>query len=64
MRTLATLADSFQVRRVVWPASIAAGEATKLVTAGVRVMRTSTDAVLGLGGDAGVQDPDWLAVRT
>lgn len=64
MRTLATLTDSFQVRRVVWPASIVEGEATKLLTVGVRVIRTSTDAVVGAGGDVGVQDPDLLAVST
>lgn len=62
MRTLATLADSFQESRVVCPASIVEGEAAKLLTVGVRVIRTKTEAVVGAGGDAGVHEPERAAV--
>lgn len=60
--TLAILEDSFQVRCDVWPASIRAGEAEKLLTVGGCLMRTFTLAVVGKGGEAEVQDPERLAV--
>ena len=63
IRTLATFADSFQDSRVVWPASIVEGEAIKLLTLGVRVILTSTDALVGVGGEAGVHEPDRIAVN-
>ena len=62
MWTFATFADSFQVRRVVWPASIRDGDAEKLLTVGGCLMRTVTLAVVGAGGDAAVQDPERVAV--
>ena len=62
IRTFATFADSFHVRREVWPASIRAGEAEKLLTVGGCLMRTVTLAVVGAGGDAAVQDPERVAV--
>ena len=60
--TVAIFEDSFHVRRDVWPASIKAGEAEKLVTVGGCLMRTFTLAVAGNGGEAAVQDPDRVAV--
>lgn len=62
MRTFATFADSFHESRVVCPASIVEGEATKLLTVGVRVILTRTEAVVGAGGEAGVHEPDRVAV--
>lgn len=59
--TLATLEDSFHVRRAVWPASIRDG-AEKLVTDGGCPMRIVTLAVVGEGGEAAVHDPDLVAV--
>jgi hypothetical protein len=60
--TVAIFEDSFHVRRDVWPASIKAGEAEKLVTVGGCLMRTFTLAVVGNGGKAAVQDPERVAV--
>src|SRR5215204_101880 len=60
--TFATFADSFHVRREVWPASIRDGEAEKLLTVGGCLIRTVRLAVAGAGGDAAVQDPERVAV--
>ena len=60
--TLATLGDSFHVRRDVCPASIRDGDAEKLATDGGCLMRTVTLAVVGAGGEVALQDPDRVAV--
>lgn len=58
IRTLVTLEDSFHESRVVCPASIVDGAAAKPVTVGTRVILTRTEAVVGLGGEPGVHEPD------
>lgn len=56
IRTLEMLADSLHVSRLVWPTSIVEGEATRLLIVGGRVIRTVVEAVVGNGGEPGVQD--------
>jgi hypothetical protein len=62
IRTFETLEDSFHERRAVCPVSIVEGEAAKLLTVGVRVIRTLVVAVVGNGGEPGVHDPERVAV--